>query len=223
VNTPVLPFYLVCDESLSMAGAPVDAINESLPKLHSEIGSNPVVADKTRFCLIGFSSSAEVLLPLTDLSTVSSMPGLRAGGVTSYGSAFNLLYNTITDDVAKLKAEGVQVYRPAVFFISDGQPADSWEAAHKRLTDARWRLHPNILSFGFGGADPQTIQQVATVKAFIADGTMGPDLALREFAQSLTRSIISSAARAEDNGSMTLDLPNDVPGFLALPAEPDVT
>ena len=38
----VLPFYLVCDESYSMSGQPLDAINASLPEIHSEIGSNPV-------------------------------------------------------------------------------------------------------------------------------------------------------------------------------------
>jgi uncharacterized protein YegL len=179
-----------------MGAAPVEAINDSLPALHQEIGSNPALADKTRFCLIGFSSRAEVLLPLADLSTVSSIPGLHANGVTSYGPVFELLYATITDDAARLRAEGVQVYRPAVFFVSDGQPSDSWEAAYKRLTDTRWRLHPNILAFGVGNTDPRTMQEVATVRAFVADGTMGPGLALREFAQSLIRSIVVSASSA---------------------------
>src|SRR5260221_12947178 len=112
----VLPFYLVCDESGSMAGQPLDAINDSLPKIHSEIGSNPVVADKTKFCLIGFSDTAQVLLPLSDLSVVSTIPALQVAGGTNYSSAFDLLYDTIADDVKQLKANGEPVYRPAVFF-----------------------------------------------------------------------------------------------------------
>ena len=75
----VLPFYLVCDESASMSGPPLDAINASLPEIHSEIGANPVVADKTRFCLIGFSDTAQVLLPLSDLSAIFFDPGLAGG------------------------------------------------------------------------------------------------------------------------------------------------
>jgi uncharacterized protein YegL len=43
-----------------MSGDPIDAINEALPELHQEIGSSPVVADKTQFCIIGFSDDAEV-------------------------------------------------------------------------------------------------------------------------------------------------------------------
>jgi uncharacterized protein YegL len=102
----VLPFYLLCDESSSMSGVPVQAINDSLPKPHTEIGSNPVVADKTKFCLIGFNHQAQVLLALSDLSTVGSIPGLHADGGTDYSSAFDLLHNTIASDVAQLKADG---------------------------------------------------------------------------------------------------------------------
>src|SRR5690349_1385453 len=118
----ILPFYLVCDESGSMRGKPLRAINESLPDIHVEIGSNPVVADKTRFCVIGFSGTARTVLPMSDLSAISSVPalGYRTGG-TSYGAAFKLLYDTIADDVQRLKANGDQVYRPAVFFLSDGR------------------------------------------------------------------------------------------------------
>lgn len=215
----VLPFYLVCDESGSMDGAPVQAINDSLPKLHSEIGSNPVVADKTKFCLIGFNHSAQVLLPLSDLSAVSSIPGLQASGGTDYTSAFDLLHNTIDNDIQQLKANGDQVYRPAVFFLSDGQPGDNWEAAYKRLTDPNWAPHPNILAFGFGGVDASTLQQVATVRAFIADGTMGPDAALREFAKSLIQSIVNSGSKPAQGGSLTLAVPDNVPGFTPLDAD----
>jgi uncharacterized protein YegL len=222
MSQQILPFYLICDESSSMSGPPIQAINDSLPEIHQEIGSNPAVADKTRFCVIGFSTAAQVLLPLSDLSTITSVPALSASGGTSYTSAFDLLHQTISNDVAKLKSDGHQVYRPAVFFLSDGQPNDDWSAAYGRVTDPGWTPHPNILAFGFGQADKQTIQQVATVKAFIADGTLGPAEALREFAQSLLNSIVNSAAgsAADPAGGATLSVPNQVAGFTTLAAEP---
>ena len=215
----VLPFYLVCDESGSMFGEPVKAINDSLPELHAEIGSNPTVSDKTKFCFISFNHQAQVLLPLSDLSTVSSIPGLQADGGTDYSSAFDLLYDTITNDVAQLKANQDQVHRPAVFFLSDGQPGDDWKASYERLTDKNWPLHPNILAFGFGDVDASTLQKVATVRAFIADGTMGPGAALREFAKSLTQSIVNSGSNATSSGGLTLSVPENAPGFTALPAD----
>lgn len=221
MSQQILPFYLVCDESSSMAGDPIDAINESLPELHQEIGGNPVVADKTRFALISFNHQAQVLLPLSDLSDISSVPGLTASGGTSYSAAFNLLHDTITKDVAELKRDGHQVLRPAVFFLTDGQPndTDEWPAAYQRITDPAWGPRPNILAFGFGQAVEGTIQQVATVRGFIADGSLGPAQALQEFAQSLIRSIVKSGTSAVPGGGMSLSMPDTVPGFTAVPAD----
>lgn len=218
----ILPFYLVCDESGSMRGEPIRTINASLPDIHAEIASNPVVADKTRFCIIGFSGSARMVLPLSDLSAITSMPalGYHTGG-TNYGSAFNVLYDTIADDVQLLKANGDQVYRPAVFFLSDGRPTDKqWQTSFRRVTDSGWPLHPNILAFGFGKVDQATLQHVATVKAFIAQAGMGPAAALREFARSLIQSIVNSGSRSAAGGGLILVVPDDVPGFTTLPADP---
>jgi uncharacterized protein YegL len=218
----ILPFYLVCDESGSMKGAPLRAVNESLPDLHVEIGSNPVVADKTRFCVIGFGGSARMVLPLSDLSAVPAMPvlGYHTGG-TSYGAAFQLLYDTIADDVRQLKAAGNQVYRPAVFFLSDGRPTDKrWQTSYARIADSDWPLRPNILAFGFGRADPATLQRVATVRAFISEKGIGPAVALREFAKSLIQSIVDSGSRSGADGSLVLAVPDNVPGFTVLPADP---
>lgn len=217
----VLPFYLVCDESRSMEGPPIEAINRSLPQLHREIGSNPVVADKTRFCVIGFSHEAEVLLPLSDLSEVTAIPALEASDGTNYGAAFNLLHDTIEHDVAALKADQHQVLRPAVFFLSDGRPDDvaEWPAAHRRVTDTSWGLHPNIVAFGFGDADPSTMQQVANVRAFLADDTFGPAEVLGEFAQSLTRSITMSSSSMRRDGGLNLVMPDTVPGFTTIESD----
>jgi len=221
VSEKVLPFYLVCDESGSMSGNRIDSINTSLVELHQEIGANPVVSDKTRFCVIAFSSDAHVLLPLSELSNVGSIPGLTAGGGTSFGKAFDLLRDTITQDIAKLKADGHQVLRPAVFFLTDGQPTDPqhWPGAHQRLVDPSWAARPNILAFGIGTSDATVIQQVATIRAFISDGTMGPSAALREFAQQLIQSIVRSGSSSTPNGGMNLAMPDKVPGFTTVPAD----
>jgi uncharacterized protein YegL len=203
-----------------MAGEPIQAVKQSLLDVHAEIGSNPVVADKAWFSVIAFSTSAQVLLPLTDLSWLNSMPDLQAGGGTSYGAAFDLLYDTIQNDVAKLKADGNQVFRPAVFFLSDGQPTDKqWDVSYKRVIDPSWGSRPNILAFGFGTADAHTLQQVATVRAFLADGTMSAAHALNEFAQSLIKSIVYSTTSASPDGGLALTAPETVPGFITLPAD----
>ncbi|MFI1417702.1 VWA domain-containing protein [Streptomyces sp. NPDC020731] len=214
----ILPFYLVCDESGSMAGGGVDAINSALPDLHHEISTNPSVADKTRFALIGFSTQASVLQPLADLSELTQLPSLSAGGVTSFGAAFRLLKDTIEKDVAALKAEGHDVYRPVVFFLSDGIPTDEgWRTALDDLN--AFRYAPKIIAFGISDADAATITEVANFKAFIQQSdSISPAVALREFASSLTRSIVSSATSmaAQGGEGFQLQVDEQVPGFTSL-------
>ncbi|MDA5278980.1 VWA domain-containing protein [Streptomyces sp. Isolate_45] len=217
----ILPFYLVCDESGSMAGPSIDSINSALPELHKEISTNPTVADKTRFCLIGFSDDATVLQSLADLSDLDTLPALSAGGLTAYGEAFRTLLRCIETDVAALKAQGHDVYRPVAFFLSDGGPTDEdWIQAHQDLIQARYR--PNIIAFGIGEADRATIGHVANFRAFIQeDKNVSPAAALREFAASLTRSIVRSASSIAANGNDTFNLVIDetVPGFMTVPLD----
>jgi uncharacterized protein YegL len=221
VSEQVLPFYLVCDESASMTGAPIDAINQSLPELHEEISTNPVVADKTRFSLIGFSDTAEVILELADLSDVESMPGVAAKATTSYGAAFRLLRQQIEKDVAMLKSDGHRVFRPVVFFLSDGQPTDTdWRDAFAELTEESFSMRPNIVAFGLGDVHEDTVRSVATFRAFVADGSLTPAMALREFASSLTKSIVRSGTSDNREGKMTVVVEEQVPGFTTLEVDP---
>jgi uncharacterized protein YegL len=204
----ILPFYLVCDESGSMAGAPLDEINNAMPQLCAAVAADPAADSSTRFCLIGFAEQARVLLPLAGLGSVRAVPELGPAGQTHYGRVFGLLRDTIEADVRRLAAAGELAGPPVVFFLSDGLPTDDdWQQAYGSLTDEGWAGRPDILAFGFGDADMNTICAVATVRAFVADGSRNVVVALREFGNSLIRTIVDSGARAE------LALPERVPGF----------
>jgi uncharacterized protein YegL len=215
----VLPFYVVADESGSMDGAPITAINAALPRLHAEVISNPVVTDKIRFSLMAFAGTTEVLLALADLKHVKDMPGLAPRDSTNYGSAFDTLRATIETDVAQLDADGYRVFRPAVFFLSDGQPTDKgWEAAYSRVIAPDWKLRPHILAFGFGEAEPGVIAKVATLKAYMADAGVDPAAALAEWATRLTQTMVLSG-NAIASGTGTLVVPPTPTGFHEIPLE----
>ena len=60
------------------------------------------------------------------------------------------------------------MHRPAVFFLSDGQPTEKeakWQEGLAELKDPAFNERPNILAFGVGDADPKVIQQLATSPA----------------------------------------------------------
>jgi uncharacterized protein YegL len=218
----ILPFYVVCDQSYSMADH-LDALNDGLAQLHRAVGTDPVVADKTRFCLIGFSGTAEVLQPLCRLSDVVDIVGLTTQAGTSFGAAFTVLRATIERDVELLKADAHRVYRPAVFFLSDGQPTDpeTWPDAYERLRDPDWPARPNIIAFGIGDANAATISRIGTFQSFMSTGGVSPGTALHSFARALTTSVVRSGGITAD-GDLVFQVPDQVAGFTALHIDPTV-
>jgi uncharacterized protein YegL len=213
----VLPFYILCDESGSMdANGGIDAVNRGLPELHATIAGDPLVSDKCRIGLITFSDIAEELLPLSNLSDVQAMPGCAAKGMTNYGEAFNLLRVVISRDIANMKSQGIQVYRPAVFFITDGEPTDDWESNHRALTDKNVNPQaPHIIAFGVAGANPAVIGKIGTKAAFIANQGVDPGNALKEILKSLTNTIVNSSS----SSSPTLIVQQAPPGTTAVPLD----
>jgi len=164
----VIPVYLLLDESASMdANGGIDASNRGLPELHWRIAGDPLVSDKYRIGLITFSDIAEELLPLSNLSDVRAMPVCTAKGMANYGEAFNLLRVVIARDITNLKSQGMDVGRPIVFFITDGEPTDDWEASYRALTDRTINKHaPNIIPFGYVGANKEVIEKISASSRF---------------------------------------------------------
>ena len=180
-----------------------------------------MVSEKAHFCIIGFSDDAQVALPLADISTIQHMPTLSVRGGTSFGAAFRQLKDQIARDIADLKAQGHQVFRPSVFFLTDGEATDggSWESEYAALVDQNNPYRPQIISFGFGEANETALAQVATLKAFKSEGSMSPATALAEFAGTLARTIVRTATNASPDGGMQLQVPDKIEGYTALPLD----
>jgi len=218
----VLPIYFVGDESHSMAGASMAAVNQGLVDLRDEVAKHPLIGKKVRFGIITFADSAQTRLELSELSEDLVLPTLAPRGRgTSYACALEALRHTIPGDVALLKGSGYQVHRPSVFFLSDGQPTEKeegWRACLAELQDPGFKERPNILAFGVGDADPKVIQQLATTPryAFMMTDGVSTAGAIAEFATSMLNSMVASAERLE-RGERTIEFEKPE-GFVQLDA-----
>ena len=197
----VLPFYIVCDESSSMAGASIDAVNDGIVELFDAISADPIIDAKVRVGIIAFNDSARVLFPLTQLSDVTQIPVCVASGSTSYANVFSLLKTQLESDVASLQQQ-FNVHRPCVFFMSDGAPNsnDNWRDALNKLVDPSFKFSPNIVSFGVEGADKSVIADVAhwgskTGKKFffMTQDAGSPGPAIKEIISFIVQTIVASA------------------------------
>ena len=162
----VMPFYLLCDVSISMRGD-MGALNEGIHRLRRAIVSEPAVDDVAHVGILTFSDVGKVVMPLSQMSE-HVMPTLEVEGGTDYGAAFRTLAQIIAQDNAKLKAQGYKVYRPCAFFLSDGAPGDSdWEQTFRAaltfdpVTRTGMKGHPVFVPYGFRDAPEEVLRRLA--------------------------------------------------------------
>ncbi|HEX4701435.1 MAG TPA: hypothetical protein VH352_04835 [Pseudonocardiaceae bacterium] len=209
----VLPVYVVADESQSMTPV-VDELNIGLATLHDALLREPMAAAKVRFTILGFSDTVVAHVEQVDLRRESSLPKLTTRASTSYGAAFRALADRIPKDIASLKAQGYACHRPAVFFLTDGQPTDDgdWESTYDDLTNREvTKAAPNIIACGIGEAKAATILRIATRPefAFVAAPSTELGLAIAEFCGALTRSIVASGrALGAGNAELVVEKPD---------------
>ncbi|GAB3981443.1 hypothetical protein V1634_06300 [Plantactinospora veratri] len=207
VRGQLLPIYVLADESASMRHL-IGELNAGLVSLHQALLAEPMAAAKVRFTVIGFSDTAVLRMHLADLRRVDAMPPLTSRNATSFGAAFQALLQQIPADVRQLKSQQYAVHRPAVFFLSDGQPSDggNWRRFHQQLVDRNQTLGaPNIIACGIGDAEARTILEVATRPEYAFVSIQGSDIgqAIAKFCAALTKSVVESG-RSMANGTAEL-------------------
>ena len=127
-----LPVYLLLDTSGSMAGEPIEAVKNGVQLLVSTLRQDPHALETAYLSIIGFGSSASVLVPLTELAAFQP-PVLQASGTTSMGEALALLARQIDIEVARTTADTKGDWKPLVFLMTDGLPTDDWQAGAQVL------------------------------------------------------------------------------------------
>jgi uncharacterized protein YegL len=162
----VMPFYLICDVSVSMK-SDMAALNDGVQRLRSSIVSEPVVDDAAHIGIMTFSDTAKMIMPLSQMSE-HPVPMLSVEGGTNYGAAFRELAHVIPADAAALKSQGYRVYRPCAFFLTDGEPNDRdwWDTfkstlTYNRVTGIGMKHHPVFIPFGYRNANDEVLKKLA--------------------------------------------------------------
>lgn len=118
----IMPFYLLVDVSGSMS-RDAGELNGAVAELIRTIVKDPVVDDLVMLSIITFNHMANTIVPLSSPSEIIP-PTLQPSGGTNYGAAFHEFVRVFESDRADLRSQGMKVYRPCVFFLTDGGPGD---------------------------------------------------------------------------------------------------
>lgn len=193
----IFPVFLLIDVSASMSGGAIEAVNAALPELKTEMLSNPTVGEIARVAVLTFSDEGRTVVPLCDLAN-AEIPEIMVEGGTNFAAGFRELKKAIGGGMANLP-KGTPVYRPVVFFMSDGDhnASEDWAPALEQVRDTSWKFAPEVVAFGFGEANREVIRRVATRFSFDAKG-QDPVVQVREIMNALIGSIRTTSTSFRD-------------------------
>ncbi|WP_306205671.1 vWA domain-containing protein [Actinoplanes sp. RD1] len=187
--------YLAVDISSSMAGDRIAAVEQAIARLSTELLSNPLLGERVRVGIVAFHETAEVVVPLSDLTELRRLPRIRARGVARYGPLFQLLARVLERDRRVLLAADNRVSSPFVFLITDGVPVDSgWYHSYAEYRD---RTRARLILVAIGVApDDEGLRELRPVRALHWQDAHDMGLSewlfdvMDEYAHELTTSVV---------------------------------
>lgn len=201
-----LPIYLLLDTSGSMAGAPIQAVNQGVNLLYNELMNDPSAIETVHIAVITFDSQAKMVMPLTEL-TQFNPPNLNAGGTTSLGAALHLLGSSLDRDIVSNSSNRKGDYKPLVFLMTDGMPTDNWEHQADAIKNRTKQKVATIIALGCGGGvETSTLKRITEVVLMMDSVT--PDQ-ITQFFKWVSQSVstASVSAQAAGGGEAQAQLP----------------
>ncbi|WP_010250471.1 vWA domain-containing protein [Acetivibrio cellulolyticus] len=124
---PRCPCIILLDTSGSMAGKPIEELNNGIITFKDELVADSMAIKRVELLLMSFGP----VKIESDFQTVDYFqpPYLQASGNTPMGSAIEKALELLKERKAIYRENGISFYRPWVFLITDGAPTDNWERA----------------------------------------------------------------------------------------------
>lgn len=202
-----LPVYLLLDTSGSMYGEPIEAVKNGVQVLISTLRQDPYALETAFLSIITFNSTAQQLIPLTELSTFQQ-PNIDASGCTALGEALALLATKMDSEVTKTTPEVKGDWKPLVFIMTDGEPTDD---LNKGLAEFKKRKFGMVVACAAGqGANTDTLKKITecVVQLDTADSAT-----IKSFFKWVSASVSAGSMKVEDTGK-------EVSGMSELPPPP---
>lgn len=206
-----LPVYLVLDTSGSMSGDPIEAVRMGVKLLVTELRNDPMALETAYLSVITFNSTAQQVVPLTELATFQE-PVIDAGGSTAMGDALEELLRCADRELVKQSSSQKGDYKPLVFLMTDGGPTDTWESAADRVKNKRW----NVIACAAGAqADESILKRITEAVVKLNDCQPGT---LKNFFKWVSQSIKTTSKSVQQTGGDTaVNLPPPPAGIQIVP------
>ncbi len=199
--TARVPVCLVLDVSGSMAGKPIQELQEGVKLFFDAIRQDEVAQYAAEISIVTFGGVARKVLDFLAISR-QEVPQLSADGATPMGEAVGLALDLLEARKTEYRNAGVDYFQPWMVLMTDGQPTDSIEAAAGRigaLLEAK-----KLAVFAIAIGDDANIAELSRLSPKRPPMKL-KGLNFREFFLWLSQSV-SRVSQSTPGESVTLDL-----------------
>ena len=208
-----LPVYLLLDCSGSMSGEPIEAVRQGINTLLSDLKGDPQALETAYLSVITFDSTAQQVVPLTELMSFNP-PELHASGLTSMGGALRVLKDCVQRELLPNTEEHKGDWKPLVFLLTDGNPTDG-EVLRSELQDMSSLHAANIIACAAGPCANTTVLKQITPNVLMMNSTSAGDMA--KFFAWVSSSIGISSKSVSEKPGEAFTLPPPPQGFTVVP------
>jgi uncharacterized protein YegL len=142
---------LIIDASGSMFGSPMDALNQGLIQIQTDLQADTVARARVRILVIraGDRDRVDVVHDWADAVDFQA-PHIEANGTAPLGSALKLALTRIEQARQAMRRMGVKHTRPLVYMITGDKPSDedAWAAAAARCKSAIQSKKVQLIAVG---------------------------------------------------------------------------
>lgn len=193
-----VPFVIMLDASLSMAGVAIDEVNAGIRRLKEELIKDELTERRADIAVIVFNHGYDVVQDFGRLADFNP-PRLAASGGTRLAPAINRALDMIEARKAAYRAAGLSYYRPVAMLVTDGRPEhDSPEDLVKVAARIKESENGRSLTFwaiGTERADMDALSRLCNLPPKMLAGTKFLEL-FQWLSASISR--ISHSAIGED-------------------------
>ena len=157
------PCVLLLDTSASMAGRPIEQLNQGLQAFKDELAADSLASKRVEISVITFGPVKVV----TDFVSADAFvpPVLTADNATPMGEAIELAVEKVNQRKSLIRESlgASMCLRPWIWLMTDGGPTDPWKNAAEKVRhgDSDEQKAFSFFAVGVQGANMEILSQIS--------------------------------------------------------------